>query len=186
MSEAPVKRTRGRPPEADKAAKVAVSAAPKEAPEAEEDEADLNELEDILEGGKPTPTEEEAPPPMTRKQAERLAEEEKKAKKEKAAVKIVPIDDFMRDKKGKIMTDEDGDKMRHPPGHHKGLGFVTEAGVLFPVHYPFQGGFIGTFGNVILKKCPECRHSNSVDDCRVGICGKCGFNKVAELEAYEL
>lgn len=153
-------------------------------------------LDDLLEDVEPKqsdiPTEEaqEAPTeelPRTRKQAEKELEEAKIAKKNKAAgPKIVPTDDYIRDKKGNIRLDADGDKMQYAPGSHKGVGYVNENGVLFPVRFKFKGGHIGTFGSVVLLKCHECGHVQSVDESRMGVCGRCQFSQIDELEAYEL
>lgn len=175
------------------AAKPAAAAAPeKTAPEGLDDL-----IEDGEEGAAETPAATEAPTPpvdeenkpKTRKQAAKEAEEAKLANKaKKEGPKVVPTDDFIRDKKGNIKVDADGDKERYAPGPHKGVGYVNENGVLFPVHFKFKGGHVGTFGNVILNKCPECHTANGIDQARVGICGnqKCNYNQVVALEEYEL
>ena len=126
---------------------------------------------------------------MTRKEADRQkAEAEKSKKDKKAKPKVVPTDDFIRDKKGNIRKDADGDEMRYAPGFHKQIGFVSEAGVLFPVHYQFQGGFVGSFGNVILHRCPSCGHRQNIDEARTGVChnNECRFSQLEALEQVEL
>lgn len=131
---------------------------------------------------------EEGPAPKTRKQAEAEASQaHKTAAKAKAAPKVEPTDDFVRKKNGEIRKDEDGDDMRYAPGFHQGAGFVNGNGVRFPPGYKFHGGFIGTFGNVIVNRCPKCKRLQSIDEARSGICGnrECGWDAVAELEEVE-
>lgn len=134
------------------------------------------------------PEEEAAPKVKTRKQADaELAEALKDAGKSKkpAAPLVKPTDDVIRKKNGDPFLDEDGEEMRFAPGfYNRGGGFVNGAGVRFPPGYKFRGCFVGTFGNVIMNRCPECGHHNSIDDARTGKCGsiKCGYSVVAELE----
>ncbi len=138
------------------------------------------------------PVEEAEPEVKTRKQADVQAKQGRKKTPEVVVVK--PTDDFIRDKKGNIRKDEDGDDMRYAPGFHAQVGFVNEAGVRFPVHFKFKGGHIGTWGSVILNRCPKCHHSQSVDAAISGKCENtrsgpdktvCGFDMVRELEEYE-
>ena len=148
-----------------------------------EDQPD--ELNDLLET--PVPVEPEEPKYKTRKQVEREEQESMKAGREKkAGPKVEPTDDFIRDKKGKIKVDADGDQERYPPGFLSGIGYVSESGVRFPVHYKFKGGHVGTFGNVILHTCPECKYYQTIDESRLGYCHRCGFNQLKELEAVDL
>lgn len=186
------KRQRNITPTAPAAAKPAAApAAPAAAPAPAAADA---ELDDLLDEPLNPPAAEEPPPPaepepLTRKEAAKRAEEEKVAKKTKAVKpKVMPTDDFIRDKKGNIRKDADGDEMRYAPGFHKQVGFVTEAGVLFPVHFQFPGGFVGSFGNVILHKCPSCGYRNGIDEARSGVCGnqKCRFSQLEQLEQVEL
>lgn len=143
------------------------------------------ELNDLLES--PVIKDPEEAKYKTRKQVEREELEEMKSRKEKASgPKVEPTDDFIRDKKGKIKIDADGDQERHPAGFLENIGYVTESGVLFPCFYKFKGGHVGTFGNVILVSCPECKHYQSVDESREGVCARCGFSQIKELEEYVL
>lgn len=131
----------------------------------------------------------EDPLPKTRKQAAKEAEEEARGTKKKVAgPKIVPIDDVIRNKKGEPRLDEDGDQAHYAPGFHKGVGYVNESGVRFPVGYTFPGGFVGTRGNVVLNKCPKCGYRQGIDEAMMGRChaNECGHNAVLELEAIEL
>lgn len=141
------------------------------------------------------PIEEAEPEVRTRKKAAQEAKEGGKKVVHKVAVK--PTDDFVRNKKGEIRKDEEGEDMRYSAGFHKGVGFVNEAGVRFPVGFEFKGGFVGTFGNVILNRCPVCRHKQSVDSARSGKCdnervpngdgySNCGYDQVREMEDIEL
>lgn len=181
MEEKQNKRVRGAP-----GPKIIPAVPPKDDPS----EGLLGELED----GPKAPEEalEEEPKVRTRKESDQEIKELKESgirakKKERESVK--PTDDFVRNKKGEIRKDEEGDDMRYAPGcHDKGGGFVNENGVRFPPGFKFPGGFIGTFGNVILNRCPRCGHRQSIDDARSGRCGndKCGFNQVLILEEYEL
>ena len=169
---------RGRPP--------AVRAAPPEPqaepePEAEEPVAAAPEAD------------EPEPEVRTRKSVEVETRKDQAAKKSPA--KVTPTDDYVRDKKGEIRKDEDGDDMRYAAGFHRGAGFVNDAGVRFPPGYKFQGGHIGTFGNVILNRCPKCGHHQPIDAAREGRCENlragvnrqpCGFDMVRELEAITL
>lgn len=141
---------------------------------------------------KPAELEEEAAPKVkTRKQADaELAAALKEAGKAKKPVGplVKPTDDLIRKKNGEPFLDEDGEEMRYAPGfHNKGVGFVNESGVRFPPGYKFRGGFIGSFGNVIMNRCPECGYQNSIDDARTGKCGnqKCGYDAVSKLEGIE-
>ena len=174
---------------------AAVRAAPPPAPAAPAAFAAGDaELDDLLDEPLTTPAADEPPPPtepepLTRKEAAKRAEEERLTKKTaKVKPKISPTDDFIRDKKGAVCKDADGDEMRYAPGFHKQVGFVTEAGVLFPVHFQFPGGFVGSFGNVILHKCPSCGYRNGIDEARSGVCGnqKCRFSQLEQLEQVEL
>lgn len=133
--------------------------------------------------------EEPEPEVRTRKSAAVETRKEQEAKRKVEVVK--PTDDYVRNKKGEIRKDEDGDEMRFAAGFHKGAGFINENGVRFPPGYKFKGGHIGSFGNVILNRCPRCGHQQSVDEAREGRCGNqiagverrpCGFDMVAELE----
>lgn len=136
--------------------------------------------EDLVEGGGKV---------RTRKDADKEAAEEiAKSKDKKAKAKVVPTDDYVRDKKGNIRLDEDKDKMRYAPGFHKSVGFVSENGVLFPVGFEFPGGFVGSFGNVILNRCPKCKHHQSIDAARSGRCEAqdCGYNAFEDLEEVSL
>lgn len=132
------------------------------------------------------PAEEESPKVRTRKVAAAEAALPKKAKPQMAVVK--PTDDFVRDKKGNVTKDEDGDDMRFAAGFHKGAGYVNENGVRFPPHFKFPGGHIGTRGNVVLNRCPKCRNHNSIDEAMLGKCAnqECGFSVIEELEEYTL
>lgn len=139
------------------------------------------------------PAEEPEPEVKTRKMVEKEAKEGPKKAKEKEGAPIKPTDDFVRNKKGEIRKDEDGDDMRYAPGFHKGAGFVNSNGVRFPPGYKFKGGFIGTFGNVILNRCPKCFHHQGVDSSRTGKCDNmrageekipCRYDQVRELEEY--
>lgn len=134
----------------------------------------------------------EEPKVRTRKQAEAEAETEaaggsKKGKKP-ASSAIKPTDDLVRNKNGEVRKDEDGDEMRYAPGFHSGAGYVNENGVRFPPGYKAHGAFVGTFGNVIMNRCPQCGHQQSIDESRTGICGnqKCRYDAVAKFEEYEL
>lgn len=140
------------------------------------------------------PEVEQEPEFKTRKQAAAEAKIGRK-KPAEAASNVKPTDDFIRDKNGKIKKDEEGDEMRYAAGFHKGVGFVNDAGVRFPVGYRFKGGFIGSFGNVILNRCPKCFHYQSIDAARSGKCDNgragpdkqpCGFDMVRELEDFEI
>lgn len=130
---------------------------------------------------------------MSRKEYERLKKEGKAGKPKEPEIKL--MDSYMRNKKGEVMKDEDGDEMTYAPGFIKQIGFVNENGVRFPVGLKYEGGHIGTFGNVILNRCPKCGHQQSIDDARTGKCSNervggmkkvCGFDKVAELEEFTL
>lgn len=112
---------------------------------------------------------------------------------EKTPVKVVPTDDFVRDRKGEIRSDEDGDKMRYASGEHQAVGFVNESGVLFPNGYKFKGGHVQN-GVVVLNKCPQCGHRNGVDDALSGRCGNdkagpekvpCGYSAFSHIEEHE-
>lgn len=131
----------------------------------------------------------EEPEVRTRKIAAVETRKDQGHKKQPPLVR--PTDDFVRDKKGNIRIDEDGDQMRYAAGFHRSVGFVNDAGVRFPPGYKFPGGHIGTFGNVILNRCPKCGSHQSVDEAREGKCGNlrsgvdrrpCGFDMVAQLE----
>lgn len=143
----------------------------------------------------PAAEEEEAPPPvMTRKQYEKLKAEGKAGKPQ--APEVTPMDSLIRDKKGKVLKDVDGDDMLYAPGFLKQVGFVNENGVRFPPGFKFDGGFVGSFGNVVLNRCPKCGHQQTVDEARTGKCGNerapdgkkkiCGFDMVGELEKVDL
>lgn len=161
----------------------------------------LTELDEGFEDGgdekaasEPAAEEEAAPPVMTKKQYEKLKAEGKVGKPKEPEIK--PMDSAIRDKKGKIMKDADGDDMFYAPGFIKQVGFVNENGVRFPPGYKFDGGFVGTFGNVVLNRCPKCGHQQTVDEARTGKCGNergpdgkkkiCGFDMVEQLEEIDL
>lgn len=74
------------------------------------------------------------------------------------------------------------------PGSHKGSGFVTKSGLLFPIGFKFKGGHISSKGSVVLNKCPSCGHDQYPAQAVKGHCERfkeCGFNMVSELEQYE-
>lgn len=173
--------------------------APKE-PELDESFGDESEGAEDKPGegveAKSEPAKEEEPAePEVRTRKHAAVETRKDAAAKKAPLKVVPTDDYVRDRKGNVRVDEDGDKMRYAAGFHRQVGFVNENGVRFPPGYKFKGGHVGTFGNVILNRCPRCGHQQSVDEAREGRCGNlragverrpCGYDQVAELEEITL
>ncbi len=157
----------------------------------EEDAPEVDEDGEEDEDAPPAPPKAVEPEPevRTRKSIAQPAP----AKIKKAAAEVKPTLDFVLDKKGVIRVDEEGDKMRFAPGFHKSVGFVNENGVLFPVGYKYRGGHVGSFGNVVLNRCPKCGNHQSIDEALSGACGNlragpdrtaCGFNQVHELEQY--
>ena len=167
------------------------------APPAKEVEDALDGFDDDKEPEKSAapliPLEEQEPEVKTRKQADLEVKEVAKKIKKVEGITVKLMDDFVRSKKGEIRKDEDGDEMRYAAGFHKGVGFVNANGVRFPVGYKFKGGLVGTFGNVILNRCPKCFHSQSVDSARSGKCDNmragpekqiCGYDQVREMEEF--
>lgn len=165
----------------------------------EKKEDALNELDDLDNldaeeegGGEAEETEEPEEEVFTEKDMEKA----KAARKEKKVEpKVVPRENFVLDRQGQKRLDEDKEPMRYAPGNHRGVGFVNENRVLFPVHFRFKGGFVGTRGNVVIKQCPSCGHIPSVDDSLQGRCPNpragaekvpCEFDQVALLNEITL
>lgn len=134
------------------------------------------------------------PEPQIRTRKVAAAEAAAGPKKKAAPKKVEPTDDFVRNAKGEIRKDADGDDMRYAPGFHKKTsdaegGYVNENGVRFPPGFKFPGGHVGTRGNVVLNRCPRCGNHNSIDEAMQGACAnpKCGYDvKAEELDVYEL
>lgn len=176
------------------AKKSALAAAAPQAPVAVEDELDgFDEPEEKKETA-PEPVVESEPEVKTRKDYEKDKKEGKKGGRKTESAPIVLMDDFIRTKNGEIRKDEDKDDMRYSPGFHPNVGFVNENGVRFPVGWKFKGGFIGTFGTVVLNHCPKCHSRQGIDAARSGKCEnekagpdktRCGFDQVRELEEID-
>lgn len=144
--------------------------------------------EALVEEAPAVEVEPEEPKVRTRKQAELEAAADTKKGKKPAIVAIKPTDDLVRKKNDEVRLDEDGDEMRYAAGFHSGAGFVNQNGVRFPPGYKAHGAFVGTFGNVIMSRCPQCGYQQSVDESRTGICAnqKCRYDAVAKFEEIEL
>lgn len=172
----------------------------KEEPKNEEHTDNLDEVfeegtEGVQEGDSaPETTEPPAEPePQIRTRKVAAAEAAAGPKKKPEPQKVKPTDDFVRNAKGEIRKDADGDDMRYAPGFHKRTadadgGFVNENGVRFPPGFKFPGGHVSSKGNVVLNRCPRCGNHNSIDEALQGVCAntKCGHSAIEELEEYEL
>jgi hypothetical protein len=155
-------------------------------------EEPAEELEGDLEaapaGDEPTSEELESPAePEIRTRKVAAAEAAAGGKKKVDPVKVKPTDAFVRDAKGAVRKDADGDDMILAAGYHKGFGFVNENGVRFPPGFKFPGGHVGTRGNVVLNRCPKCGNHNSIDEALLGVCAnsKCGYSVLEELEEHD-
>lgn len=167
------------------AAKKQAAAAAKPAPAAKP------ELEEDFGDDAPAPAAEESEPEVRTRKDDVVTRKDQAAQRKPTVMK--PTDDFVRDRKGDVRTDEDGDKMRYASGEHQGIGFVSEAGVLFPNGLKFKGGHVQN-GVVVLNKCPQCGHRNGVDDALTGRCGNdkagpekapCGYSAFAHIEEHD-
>lgn len=169
------------------------AAAAQSAPE-KEPELDESFGEDEAEPEASKPAVAPAPPAAepeirTRKNDVRTRKDQKVAE---TKVKIVPTHDFVLDKNGNKIKDEDGDDMRYASGDHPQVGYVNENGVLFPNGFKFRGGHVMN-GLVVLNTCPRCGSRQSIDEALEGACAnlkagpekqKCGFNMHRELAEY--
>lgn len=132
--------------------------------------------------------------------------------------KVLPRRAYVLDKKGKQLKapagleDQEGaeDKyeleteyLEYARGKfHRHVGYVNKNGVLFPCNFRFKGGHIADSAPeyaVVLNKCPQCGHRQSIDEAVQGECqnvkfrrsaedpeGPCGFSAFEELDSYEI
>lgn len=159
---------------------------------AEDLDADLDadpvvESDAELEGEEAAETPEEPAEPEIRTRKVAAKEAAAGGKKKVEPAKVKPTDAYVRDAKGVVRKDADGDDMILAAGFHKGFGYVNESGVRFPPGFKFPGGHVGTRGNVVLNRCPKCGNHQTIDEAMLGACAnpKCGYSVIEELEACE-